>query len=134
MCPICLASNTLIATPSGDLKVTDLKLGMPVWSVDAHGGKTVQRILKLSQTPVPSTHQVVHLVLSDGRAVWVSPNHPLMSGLPVASLHVGDSYDGAKVTSAELVPYWDSATYDLLPDGETGAYWANGILLKSTLK
>lgn len=134
MCPICLASNTFIATPTGDVKVTDLKIGMSVWSPDAHGEKVARAIIKLSRTPVPASHKVVHLVLSDARQVWVSPNHPIMNGDPVATLHVGDVYDGATVRSAELVPYWDTATYDLLPDGDTGAYWADGILLRSTLR
>lgn len=134
MCPICLASNTLIATPKGDVKVTDLKVGMTVWSPDAQGKKTVRIIIKLSKTLVPASHKVVHLVLSDARQVWVSPNHPLMNGQPVSTLHVSDLYDGASVVSSELVPYWDTATYDILPDGDTGAYWADGILLKSTLR
>lgn len=134
MCPICLASNTLIATPNGDVKVTDLKIGMSVWSRDAQGKKIARTIIKLSHTPVSSSHQVVHLVLSDARQVWVSPNHPLINGRSAATLHVGDGYDGATVISADLVPYWDTATYDLLPNGDTGAYWANGILLRSTLQ
>ena len=133
MCPICLASNTLIATPSGQIKVTDLKLGMKVWSTDAHGNKVVRTIIKVSHTLVPPTHQVVHLVMSDAREVWVSPNHPLLDGRPVSTLRPGDIYDGATVVSAALVPYWDAATYDLLPDGDTGMYWADGILLESTL-
>jgi hypothetical protein len=37
------------------------------------------------------------------------------------------------VTTWELVPYAGDRTYDLLPAGPTGAYWANGILLSSTL-
>lgn len=134
MCPICLASNTVIATPNGDVNVTDLKVGMQVWSQNADGKKVVQTIVRVVHTPVPSTHKVVHLLLSDKREVWVSPNHPLLDGQPVSSLHVGESYDGSEVISVDLVPYWDSATYDLLPDGGTSAYWANGILLLSTLR
>lgn len=134
MCPICLASNTMIATPNGDMKVTDLKIGMSVWSPSAQGKKVARTIIKVAKTPVPSMHLVIHLVLSDKRQVWVSPNHPIMDGRPVATLQVGDVYDGANIVSSELVPYWDAATYDLLPSGETGEYWANGILMGSTLK
>jgi hypothetical protein len=134
MCPICLASNTRIATPDGDVNVKDLKIGMVVWSPDAQGKKVARSIINLTRTPVPASHKVVHLVLSDGREAWVSPNHPIMNGQSVGALSVGDAYDGANVVSAELVPYWDDATYDLLPDGETGAYWADGILLESTLR
>jgi len=51
----------------------------------------------------------------------------------------GDLYDGASVASAQLVPYGGDATYDILPSGDTGFYWANGlpakagVLLGSTL-
>jgi hypothetical protein len=37
------------------------------------------------------------------------------------------------VVSIECVTYDAGATYDILPDGGVGEYWANGILLKSTL-
>jgi hypothetical protein len=37
------------------------------------------------------------------------------------------------VVFLEDVPYEGSATYDLLPSGDTGLYWADGILLGSTL-
>jgi hypothetical protein len=46
---------------------------------------------------------------------------------------VGDTLDGALVIVVEQVIYEGGATYDLLPGGPTGLYWANGILLKSTL-
>jgi hypothetical protein len=133
MCPVCLASNTLISTPAGDINVKDLKVGMVVWSLDAHGEKTASRVISVSHADAPPTHKVVDLVLSDGREVWVSPNHPAVNGRPVGSFVAGDAFDGAFVRSADLVPYWDKATYDLLPASATGAYWANGILLQSTL-
>jgi len=56
-----------------------------------------------------------------------------MSGATVGGLRPGNPYDGAKVVSSELVPYWDEYTYDLLTDNATSEYWANGILLRSTL-
>jgi len=37
------------------------------------------------------------------------------------------------VVSIENAVYNGGATYDILPAGTTGLYWANGILLKSTL-
>ena len=46
----------------------------------------------------------------------------------------GPDLDGKKIISADLVPYWDDFTYDLLPDGPTGIYFANGIPLGSTLR
>lgn len=133
-CPICLASNSMIATPNGDVKVTKIKVGDSVWSENEAGEKIASKVVKIGHALVPSDHKVVDLVLADGREVWVSPNHPTADGRTVGQLSVGDNYDGSSVGSAELVPYWDSATYDLLPDSSTGYYWANGILLGSTLK
>ena len=133
-CPICLASNTYILTPQGSVKVTDLKVGMPVWSLDKEGNKIAVPILRISKTRVPQNHRISHLVLSDGRKLDVSPNHPDISGKPMSLLQPGDLYDKSVVLENSLLPYWDLFTYDLLPDSETGLYFANGILLQSTLK
>jgi hypothetical protein len=90
-------------------------------------------VLRTGSTPVPVTHQVVHLVLDDGRQLWVSAGHPTADGRRVSELQVGDTLDGARLLSAEREPYSGTVTYDLLPAGETGFYWANGILIASTL-
>jgi hypothetical protein len=133
MCPICLASNTMIDTPSGSVSVTLVRTGTVVWSVDRSGKKIPSEVLRASRTPVPVTHKVVHLVMADGREVWVSPAHPTADGRRLADLRSGDTYDGGTVASTTVVPYWDTATYDILPAGDTGFYWANGVLLGSTL-
>ena len=134
VCPICLASNTMISTPNGDINVKDLRAGIPVWSADAQGKKIITTIIRVSRALVPSDHKVIHLVLADSRELWVSPQHPTANGLTVNDLRTGDVYDGSRVTAAELIPYWDTYTYDLLPASATGSYWANGILMGSTLK
>jgi hypothetical protein len=76
---------------------------------------------------------MVHLVLADGRELLASPGHRTADGRQLGSLARGDSLDGSTITTWELVPYSGDHTYDLLPAGETGTYWANGILLSSTL-
>jgi hypothetical protein len=83
--------------------------------------------------PVPAAHPVVHLVLSDGRELWASPSHPTADGRLLADLQVNDLLDGARVTSVERLAYGGAATYDILPSGDTGFYWADGILMGSTL-
>jgi len=75
----------------------------------------------------------VRVVLADGRSVSASAKHPSASGLMLGEYRTGDVLDGAVVVSVENLDYDGEATYDLLPEGETGCYWANGILLKSTL-
>jgi hypothetical protein len=46
---------------------------------------------------------------------------------------VGERLDGARIVSVERIAYAEEATYDLLPSGDTGWYWADGILIASTL-
>lgn len=133
-CPICLASNTVISTPDGNIRVTELKAGMSVWTVDRFGNKVEVPIFKTSSVTVPYSHKVTHLILSDGRSLWVSPGHPTANGKSVGQLKSGDKYDGSVIVSNDLQSYWDTRTYDILPAGDTGYYWANGILIGSTLK
>ena len=133
-CPICLARGTRIATPTGDVAVEGLRVGDIVWTLDAAGARVALPLVEIGSTPVPTTHRVVHLVLADGRVVDVSLGHPTADGRRVGDLTAGDDYDGAIVLSAEFVPYTGGATFDVLPAGATGAYWANGVLLGSTLR
>ncbi len=133
-CPICLAAGTLIDTPRGAEPVEDLHMGDLVWTMNAAGEKVVGKILKFGSVRVPSTHQVVHIRLSDGRELWASPGHPTADGRWLGALRVGERLDGAHITLVERIPYQGSATYDLLPEGATGYYWANGILMGSTLR
>jgi hypothetical protein len=57
----------------------------------------------------------------------------MLDGRPLSSLSSGDTLDGARVTGVSVVPYGGERTFDLLPAGPTGAYWADGVLLGSTL-
>ena len=132
-CPICLARGTLIATPEGWRAVENLRPGMPVWTSERSGRRVAGFVVEVGSTPVPVTHLVIHLVLSDGRTVDASPGHPLPDGRRLSDLRPGDVVDGAFVGSATLVSYDGAATFDLLPSGPTGTYWANGIRLASTL-
>jgi len=133
-CPICLAGGTLIDTPSGLVPVKDLQVSTSVWTTDKTGQRVSGVIIKTSKVPVPPTHQMVHLVLNDGRELFVSPGHPTIDGRTVGDLVSGEVYDGAIIVGTAHVSYGDGATYDLLPSGDTGFYWANGILIGSTLR
>jgi len=132
-CPICLAASMLISTPGGDVRVTDIKRGMVVWTAAADGTRLATPVLEAGSMEAPAGHQMVHLVLADGRDLLASPGHRTADGRPLDSLAVGDMLDGATIVRWELVPYGHDRTYDLLPAGPTGSYWANGILLSSTL-
>jgi hypothetical protein len=132
-CPICLAASTLIATPSGAVRVVDVTPGMLVWTASAGGQRVVVRVLEVGSTPVPAGHLMVHLKLADGRELLASPGHRTADGRPLGTLAVGERLDGSTITLWELVPYAGERTYDLLPAGLTATYWADGILLSSTL-
>lgn len=132
-CPICLAAATLIATPNGPVRVTDIQMGMLVWTAAADGSKIAAPVLAIGSMEVPAGHLMVHLVLADGRELLASPGHRTSDGRLLGALVVGDTLDGSTITRWELVPYSGDRTYDLLPGGPTGWYWANGVLLSSTL-
>ena len=132
-CPICLALGTRIATPNGEVAVQDLRIGDVVWTTDLTGARMASPLIEIGSTPVPATHRVIRLTLDDGRLVLVSPGHPTADGRRVGDLAAGETLDGARITTVERVAYAGGATYDILPAGSTGAYWANGVLLGSTL-
>ncbi len=132
-CPICLAASTLIATPTGAVRVVDVTPGMLVWTASAAGKRVVAPVLEVGSTPVPPGHLMVRLKLADGRELLASPGHRTADGRQLGTLAVGDPLDGSTIEQWELVPYGADRTYDLLPAGPTGTYWANGILLSSTL-
>ena len=133
-CPICLAASTLIATPQGSLRVTDVRVGTIVWTQAVDGSRVAAPVVEVGSIEVPAGHMMVHLVLADGRHLLVSPGHRTADGRAVGTLKVGDSLDGSTITLWELEPYAGERTYDVLPAGATGNYWANGILLSSTLR
>jgi hypothetical protein len=133
MCPICLARGTLIDTPAGPVHVEELRLGDPIWTLDANGRRVVGSVIALGSTPAPPNHVVVRLVLEDGRAVTASPGHPLANGRLIGSIGVGELVDGSRVASVARLPYVGDSTFDLVVSGETGVYLAGGIALGSTL-
>jgi hypothetical protein len=132
-CPICLSASTMIATPNGDVRVTDVRVGMVVWTQAADGSRVAAPVAEVGSMEAPAGHRMVHLVLADGRELLVSPGHRTADGRPAGALRAGDALDGSTIKLWELVPYTEGRTYDLLPAGATGHYWANGVLLSSTL-
>ena len=132
-CPICLDGDTRIATPAGNVAAKDLREGMLVWTQDDSGARIAAPILRTVRVRVPIAHRMVHLMLEDGRELLASPGHPMADGRSLGLLLVGDQLDSSRVVRAERVGLPGAYTYDLLPDGATGLYWANGILLRSTI-
>ncbi|GEM_PF-734675 len=131
--PPCLSAATLISTPDGNVSIIELKPGMLVYTLDLNGNKVVKPVELVSKVLVSRNHQLCHLILNDGRHLFVSPGHPTANNGRVGDLVPGDVLDGAGVVSIEMVSYEAGHTYDLLPSGETGLYFANGIPMGSTL-
>jgi len=132
-CPICLDGTARIATPAGELPVRDLKVGMLVWTMDDSGARIAAPIVKTARVRVPVGHPMVHLILEDGRQLIASPAHPLADGQRLGTVLPGGRLEGSPVVLADWVEGEATYTYDVLPAGGTGLYWANGILLRSTL-
>jgi Hint domain-containing protein len=133
ICPICLARGTLIDTPAGAVPVEQLSLGDPVWTLTADGRRVAGVVIALGSTAAPADHEVVRLILEDGRTVTASPGHPLADGRLIGDLRPGDMVDGSRVAAADRQPYASSETFDLVSSGDTGSYFAGGIPLGSTL-
>jgi hypothetical protein len=132
-CPICLARRTMIATPDGPRRVETMRVGDAIWTVDTAGHRIRGQVLAVGSMTAARAHQVVQLRLDDGRVLRASPGHPLADGRLLGTLRVGDRVDGTGVIGVQRLPYGDRATYDLLASGPTGSYWANGVILDSTL-
>jgi hypothetical protein len=132
-CPICLAGNSHVSTPTGSVEVSRIKVGMHVWSA-APGGRPVDAVVlrTVSRLDAPGS-ELVHVVLADGREITASAPHQIGDGRPIGGLKVGDQVEGVTITTIEVVRDSLGHTYDLLPSGETGEYWADGILMRSTL-
>src|SRR6202171_3608170 len=50
-CPICLAAATMIDTPSGEVRVTEVKAGMLVWTAGLDGKRVAEPVLEVGSTP-----------------------------------------------------------------------------------
>lgn len=128
----CDAPDTPIATPTGERPIASLREGDLVYTV--HEGKIVARpVLRTHRVPAPR-HVVVELVLATGRVLHVSGAHPTTDGRTFAGLRPGDALDGVRVAAARIVPFQHDTTHDILPDSDTGGYFAAGVLIGSTLR
>jgi len=133
-CPICLAADSVISTPTGPVFASEIAIGMQVWSASPDRRPIVAVVLKMTSRLDAPGSEMIHIVLADGRQLTASAPHEIADGRSLGSLTVGDQIDGVTITALEVVGDSSGHTYDLLPSGETGEYWANGILMRSTLK
>jgi hypothetical protein len=129
---VCASPATPIATPEGERPISEIRVGDLVYSVDREGIRAVP-VVRVMEHPVHN-HHVVRVRLANGRVLAISPGHPTADRRRFSDLQAGGSLDGQIIESAELVPYEDSATYDILPASDTGTYFASGVQIGSTLR
>lgn len=130
-CPVCLEGETRVRTPDGDRPIRLLRSGDAVLSVDARG-RTIEVTIRTTVRRAV-IGPLVTFELADGRRLNVSAAHPLPDRRPVGVLAAGDILDGSAIVRRGTGEASGGVTYDILPDGPTGLYWANGILLASTI-
>ncbi|MBA3818583.1 MAG: hypothetical protein H0X17_06795 [Deltaproteobacteria bacterium] len=133
-CPICLPPDALIATPRGEVPVSSLVAGSIVWSTDEAGRRIAVPVVAVGSTPAPRDHGLVVVGLADGREVTASPGHPTADARALGTLVIGDVIDGSTVIVVKRRAFGEQRTFDVLPASPTRAYWANGVLLASTLR
>jgi hypothetical protein len=104
-----------------------------VWTATPAGARIATPLVALHSIPLAGDHAIAIVRLDDGRTLRASSSHPLVDGTLVGTLVVGALVDGARVTAIETLRY-RGATWDLLPAGETGTYWADSVRLGSTLR
>lgn len=128
---VCASPDSPIATPAGERPIRDLAAGDLVYSV--HRGQVVAvPILEAVHVAAPD-HVVIEVTLENGRTVDMSPKHPTADGRTFGALRAGDSLEGQAITRVRSKPFAFPETYDILPDSDTGTYFAAGALVGSTL-
>jgi hypothetical protein len=127
----CASPDTPVATPEGSRPIAFLRPGDFVYSVD--GGRVVVVPVREIRRVPASHHVVTRLVMESGAVLEISGVHPTADGRTIDSLHVGDQLDGLRVVGTSVIPFAHDATYDILPDSDTGTYFAAGVLIGSTL-
>jgi hypothetical protein len=106
-------------------------VGDLVLSID-HGRIAPVPIRETHRTPV-TNHRVIEVAVLDGPTLRISAAHPTADGRSFGQLRAGDWMGGVEVASTNIVAYAHDATYDILPDSDTGTYFAGGALIGSTL-
>ncbi len=132
-CPkcVCAAPDTPVATPNGERPIASLERGDLVYSVH-RGQLRIVPVARINSIAVHN-HSVVELILEDGRQIRISARHPTGDGRTIGQLSAGDMLGGLTIRSSRLIKYDHERTYDILPDSDSGTYFAAGALIGSTL-
>lgn len=127
--PICCSPHTMILTSKGYKDIENIKVGEYVISDNGEPSY----VIKTSKLRVYN-HKIVEVKLNDGTVLEISPGHPIgPRSITFGALKPGFKLDKREVVSTMLVEYKEKYTYDILPNSLTGNYYANGVLIGSSL-
>ena len=128
---VCASPNTPIATPLGERPIAHLHVGDLVFSVDGNSVRPV-KVARVRRQLVYN-HRVVRITTAEGRVLEISAPHPTADGRTFGDLRPTDLLDGHTLQSVDVVAYTHEYTYDILPESDSGLYFAAGMLIGSTL-
>jgi hypothetical protein len=128
----CASPDTLIATPGGQRAIAELQAGDLVYSV--HRGQVVVVPLLRTQRVAVKNHHVVRLSFVGGARVEMTPGHPTADGRTFGDLKPGQAVDGITLADTRVIAYQHEYTHDILPQSDSGTYFAGGVLVGSTMK
>lgn len=122
----------MIDTPDGPRRIAELAPGDKVYSM--HGGKlAIVPVLRTQRIPAQN-HHIVRLNFVNGARIEMSAAHPTADGRTFGDLRSGGLLDGVLLADVSVIPYAHDATYDILPQSDTGTYFASGVLVGSTMQ
>jgi hypothetical protein len=128
---VCASPDTPIATPTGDVPIAALAVGDLVYSV---AGDEIRAVpLRAVQRVEAHRHSVIRVVFENGAVLEISALHPTADGRTFGDLQAGDWLDGKLLVEARSIPYAFPYTYDILPDSESGRYFAAGAQIGTTM-
>lgn len=131
----CLPASAQILTSLGNVSIDQLKEGDKVLTLNTKGDKVEMPVKIVNKVEILGTHSMVLLELKDGRKLQVTPGHPSsIANKNLGEFMVGEKLDGSEIVKITDIAYFEKYTFDILPEGGTGFYWANGILIGSTLE
>ncbi len=131
-CCHCLSKGSRILTNSGYIKVEKLKIGDSVLTLGKKGKLKSVKIAKKSKIKAGKKHVMLRVSMNNGSVATFTPTHPDIHGISfIKSLHSSELIN--QIKEIELIRYSFKYTYDILPEGSSGAYIVDGVILGSTL-
>lgn len=124
-----LSNETRISTPDLDVLISEIMAGDLILTDDQEAV-----LVKAVSKKELKDQKLWRVTFSDAIYLEGTANHLTADGKRFGNLMIGDYVDGRQVIEKNLVPYPYKYVYDILPDSKSASYYANGILVKSTLR